>query len=353
MKKLLADLISIKSYSGKEKAIASYIFSFFKEKGAEVFMQDQNVVVHISKGSKTAVIFNAHMDTVEVQDIASWHTDPFTLSETKDRYFGLGVSDEKVSIAILMELYQEFISSKIDIFLVFVANEEIDGAGSKSFADYFQKKHGYEKAYCIICEPRNAKYLGIGNKGNIFFEFTQKGISCHASEAKKGDNAIMGLMKKVPEIFHGFEKFKEEEEDANLGFPTIAYPTVIKGGSSVNTVPDTCIAYGDIRTTPKTHEMIKGYINGFKEVKIISETKAYVNKDKVLLGIFAKLGIKYKRCTAGSNDAVFFGDIGISSVVFGAGNEEACHISNEFCEMKNIEKTKRIYLGLVEQLTYS
>jgi acetylornithine deacetylase/succinyl-diaminopimelate desuccinylase-like protein len=349
MKKILADLISIKSYSGKEKAIASYIFSFFKEKGAEVFMQEQNVIVHIKKDSKTVVIFNAHMDTVEVQDIASWDTDPFTLTETKDKYFGLGVSDEKISIAILMELYDEFISSEIDIFLVFVANEEIDGSGSKSFASYFKKNYGYEKTYCIICEPRNARYLGIGNKGNIFFEFTQKGKSCHASEAKKGENAIEMLIKKIPAILIDFEKHVEIDKD--LGLPTIAYPTMIKGGSSVNTIPDTCIAYGDIRTTPATHEKIKDYISSFKEVKITSETKAYVNKDKKLIDIFRRLGIKDKKCTSGSNDAVFFGEIGISSVVFGAGNEEACHVANEFIEIKNIEKTKKIYLEIIKKLT--
>ncbi|MEK6916560.1 MAG: M20/M25/M40 family metallo-hydrolase [Nanoarchaeota archaeon] len=350
MKQLLNDLIAIKSYSGDEKRISEYIYSFFKNKNANVFEQDGNIVVYIKNNSKTAMIFNAHMDTVKVQDISQWNTDPFELVEKDGKYYGLGVSDEKISIAILMDIYDELMNSNLDIFLVFVVKEEIDGSGSKSFAEYFINNYNYKNVYCIICEPRNAKYIGMGNKGNIFFEISAKGKAAHSSQLELGKNAIDALFKKIKNLKKDIAKY--EEYDDKLGNVTIACPTIISGGSSVNTIPDNCIAMGDVRTTPNTHQKIINFLNNNDEIKIFSETKPYIlEEENVLVKVFNKLGIKEKQYTTGSNDAVFFGMLCIPAIVFGAGNEETIHKPNENVEIKNIEKTKKIYLSLVKELT--
>ena len=348
LKEILKKIISIQSYSGNEKELADYIKNYFKEKNAKVYENDGNIVVHLKKGSNNAIIFNAHMDTIKVQDLNEWQTNPFELTEKEGKYFGLGVSDEKVSIAILMDMFNELNDSKIDVFLVFVKMEEVDGSGSKSFAEYFKNNYKYDKSFCVICEPRNAKFIGLGNKGNIFFEIFAEGKSVHSSTPEYGENAIDKVIKKIQILKNEFHKYQKDCE--KLGKATIACPTIINGGSSINTIPNKCTAHGDIRTNVFCHKEMLGLLkkyNGF--IKIISSNEPYLLDEKnEIVKMFEAIGITKKTYTTGSNDALFFGKIGIPSIVFGAGNEEMCHKPNEFVEIDNINKTKKTYIELVK-----
>lgn len=340
MKELLKKLIAIKSPSKEEKKLAKFIKEYFKKNKFKVLEHEGNIIVHMNNNSNKCILFNAHMDTVKAQ--GEWRTDPCTLTESNGKYYGLGVSDEKVSIAILMKLallLKNNPNIHSDIILIFVVEEETSGKGSVDFIKFFQDNWHYKESACIICEPRNASYLGVGSKGNIFFKAKFKGHSCHSSEPNKGDNAIINAMK--------FKLNLDTAED-KLGPATIAYPTKILGGSTINSVPDLCITYGDIRTNTLVHENILNQLQNLKFIEILSESKPYLASSKKLISAFHTLGITEQTTTHGSNDAVFFENAGIPTVIFGAGNEECCHISNEFVEIKNIQKTKDIYLQFCE-----
>lgn len=348
---ILADLIGIQSYSGEEENIAQYIENYCTNKQLTVIRYKGNVLVHIKKNAKKALIFNCHMDTVPLHGKEHWNTNPFKLSKDEHNYYGLGVSDEKISIAITLAMIDYFKASDIqlDIFLMFVIKEEIDGTGSLIMTNYFKDNYSFDTTYAIVCEPRNAQFLGIGNKGSIFFELHSTGVSCHASEPRLGKNAITYLLSRITQINTQVESlFQNDEIFSN---PTICFPTMIHGGNAVNIIPENARAKGDIRTTPAIHQKIVSFLEDQPDITIISEIKpCYQDPNDELVAAFNTAGIIQKTTTNGSNDMIFHTQVGHSTIVFGAGAEEACHIVNEFCPIINVDKTIDIYKKVCEQL---
>ncbi len=347
-KELLSKLVSIPSHSGSEQSILQYIKQFFIEKNITPIEHDGNLIVHINNHSNKVLIFNAHMDTVPIPDPTHWDTQPYQLVEQQETYVGHGVSDEKVSIAILMELLPCFMAASCDIILTFVVNEEKDGSGSKSVVEYITTHFSYKTIACIICEPTNASWVELGNKGNIFFSLTTRGKSAHGSKPEEGENAIMKMLETVQKLQAGF---KEQMVSCPfLGAPSLAFPTTIAGGTAVNTIPDTCIATGDIRTNGECHERILQFLKqAHPEIKVLTETKPYIlDSGHFLIKLFEQVGIALKKYTTGSNDAVFFGQAGIPTIVFGAGNKEAIHKPNEYVSIEHIEKTKKVYAAVTD-----
>ncbi|HLC85278.1 MAG TPA: M20/M25/M40 family metallo-hydrolase, partial [Candidatus Nanoarchaeia archaeon] len=343
LKILLQKLVAIPSFSGKEIELATSIKKYFVDKGASIIEHEGNVMAHIKKGSQNAIIFNAHMDTVRPGDASLWKTDPLVLSESDGKYFGLGIGDEKVSIALLMDIFDDLAKTNIDVFLAFVVKEEIDGSGSKTFVDYFKKNYTYDKVFCVLCEPTDGEYVELGNKGNIFFEITAQGKSAHSSRPEEGENAVIKLVNTIDSLQGEFKKNNKFCD--KLGPATFACPTVIQGGSSVNVIPDICVAKGDIRTNSLCHDDMVTLLTSDPSIQVISETKPYLLDDShPFVMVFEKIGITQKKYTTGSNDAIFFGMAGIPTLVFGAGTKASIHKPNEFVEIKNIDKTNNIYL---------
>ncbi|MCP4370889.1 MAG: YgeY family selenium metabolism-linked hydrolase, partial [Deltaproteobacteria bacterium] len=72
------DLVKIKSYSGDEKKIIEFI----KEKMVELNYDDMlidsmgNLVGRIGNGERI-IMFDSHVDTVEVNDVSEWTHPPF------------------------------------------------------------------------------------------------------------------------------------------------------------------------------------------------------------------------------------------------------------------------------------
>ncbi len=354
IKEVLSKLVGIKSLSGSENKIKDFLLDYFNDNGVDAVVQNGNVVVHLKNNSDKCLIFNAHIDTVDIGDISLWDSDPLTLVEKDGKYFGLGVSDEKISVAMLMDLILELKSSSLDsdIFFVFVVNEEIDGSGSESFVNYFVKNYDYDDVSCVLCEPTNASFIELGNKGNIFLEVIARGKSGHSSRPFDAVNAVdimFDTIKKSRDIIKGIGLKSEQ-----LGETTIAAPTKISAGGSVNKIPDLCTAIFDIRTIPETHDLVMGLLGaGVSSNDVMLRFYAnpcrpsLTSESEDVVKLFEDVGIKEKRYTPGSNDACFFTNVGIPCVVFGAGSKECIHKPNEYVVVDNISKAKKVYLEVI------
>jgi len=94
------DLVKIKSYSGDEKKIIECI----KEKMNELDYDDVtidsmgNIVGCIGNGQPT-IMFDSHVDTVEVNDFSEWTHPPFDGVIEDGRLHGRGSVDMKSSAA--------------------------------------------------------------------------------------------------------------------------------------------------------------------------------------------------------------------------------------------------------------
>lgn len=360
--KILKQLIQIKSYSGQEKKLADFIMDFCKKNNLPAENQDGNIIIKYLVGSQKCLIFNAHLDTVKEGSISSWTYPPFGKESgviNDEKMYGLGASDDKGGITSLLLLALEYKNKKppLDLFITFVVNEEIDGSGTESFANYFMDKFAknYNDVSVVITEPTNCNSIEIGHRGNIFIKVKTTGNSGHSSNPDKIKiHSIEKMIKIVSKIKRLKKELKMFYFDNILGYPTICLTGFNSLKTSVNKVPSDCFTTWDVRTTPLLHnkfiDILEKKLGHDVGIELIGKPVNYglTEKNSKIVNIFKKivndLEIKISSC---SNDMAFFTSIGIPAVTFGPGNKEAIHKENEYIELKNIKKSLDVYKDLI------
>ncbi len=362
---ILQKLISIKSFSGQEDHIQKVIFGNIKSYKFKPFYVGKNVVVKIkSKNSKSALIFNSHVDTVSAGNLALWNSSPFLGFINNDKIYGLGASDEKASIAVSLKLIEIF-SKEVpdcDLWMTFVVNEEVDGSGTKEFIKWFDKNHKseYQNIAGVLGEPTNLEKIEIGHKGNLFVKATATGDSGHGSQPQViKKHAIKLIYKLIDKLNKENRVWKKNYKNEFMGIPTISLTAIIGGDiNSPNKFADTCIAAFDIRTTPEVHTKAFDLINNIAKsidpsIKIEflypSASYGYTSKEEVIVKIVKKITNANLLSSFGSNDMCFFTKVGIPAVVFGAGEPSCIHKPNEYCEIKNLDKCVDFYKEIIKE----
>ncbi len=185
------DLVRIKSYSGQEEEIIRFIEQKMKELGYDEVTVDSmgNVLGRIGEGGKS-ILFDSHVDTVEVNDEKEWDVPPFSGEIVNGRLHGRGSVDMKSSIAA--SIYAGAIAKKRGLNAgktVYVSctvfEEDCDGENLK----HLFKELDLRPDYVVICEPSNNKIV-LGHKGKLQVSIKTQGVSAHGSAPEKGVNAV-------------------------------------------------------------------------------------------------------------------------------------------------------------------
>ena len=94
---LMKSLIGIKSVTGEEGQLRSFVHQWLSSNGIPVIKQNSNLVVAFCNNNPNGLMFNAHMDTVTPGDISNWRYPPFGEGSgviKNKKMYGLGASDE-------------------------------------------------------------------------------------------------------------------------------------------------------------------------------------------------------------------------------------------------------------------
>jgi len=361
-KNLLADLVKIESYSGQEGTLASFIMDWTYKHGIKTEKQNGNVVIRFVVNSTKVLIFNAHMDTVKPGNENLWPYPPTGMNSgvTKNgKLYGLGASDDKAAIASLLTLAVQLQKSPppIDIFIVFVTNEETDGSGSQSFVQYFQKKCAahYQNVATIIGEPTDLETVEIGQRGNMFLQITTKGDSGHGSQPQNiKTHAVMENIKAIEKITMLGKSLSEMYSDPVLGKPSFCLTGIQSDASSPNTISSGCSSTWDIRTTPKIHSKVIPLLQKTlgKNVKITHLGKpapfGFTSPDSKIVRSLQNFVPDVKvTVSPGSNDICFFTAASIPAVAFGPGQKDTIHKPNEYVQLHKVIDAVDLYKRLI------
>ena len=366
LQKSISEIIKISSLSGHERNLADYLFTRLLVSGHKPQKQDGNVILRIAGKDETkAVVFNAHMDTVSPGALSLWKFPPYGKDagiHSAGKVYGLGASDDKASLAVLLCVANDLVVNKpaIDTWITFVKEEETGGDGTKSFIEWFQK-NGWMKKYTelsvIICEPTDMNEVRIGHRGNFNASITVKGEGGHGSQPhliKK--QAIMDTIKIIEALKKLEKDWQKKYSDSVLGNPSIAITSMHSGDSfSPNKFPDSATITIDVRTTQKLDKVAFGFIQTLMkkydaEVSLIYHPAppGYTDPKSKIVEITKKLVGKVG-LGKGSTDLCFFSELGIPGVILGPGTRDIIHKANEYCEMKKLEKGVKIYLKLISK----
>ena len=347
-----------------EKEIAEFIYNYLNEIGLspkKIGHENRpNVVVEIGKGK--TIVFNGHMDTVPIGE--GWKFNPF--GEIKDgKIYGRGSLDMKGSLACFIKMLEELIKYESNlqnkVQVQFVVDEEV-GACSE-FGTKLLINKGYTGDFVIVGEP-GIKRITIAHKGLLRFKITSLGESIHTGFKEwelglKGKNAITEMMKLTDKLN---KEIKKLEYPLDEYFPerkpiVFSFPTIIKGGVSINIVPNKCEAFGEIRYLPtvdieEVEKIIKDLCNEFgAEYKCLLKIPAWKSQKTEMHEfikeiIYKETGklLEFEGCGAAC-DIWMFNKPGC---IIGPEGKNP-HAPNEYVEIESLEKIKNIYFKIATE----
>ncbi len=244
----MKDLISIPGVSAKEEGVAQRIIFEMNNLGFNDVKRDDygNVIGRIGFGPRR-IVFDSHIDTVDVGNPKAWKSDPFVAREEDGFIYGRGASDNHNGTVVQVygaKLFSDLQFRKEDfsIFVVgSVQEEDCDGLGLK-----YALQHSIQDVHYVCLGESTSLDVYRGHRGRMELNVVAQGISCHGSAPERGENAVYKMAKLVTEIE---ELNKHLKRDSFLGKGTCAVSFIDCQTPSLCAVPDGCRIHIDRRLT--------------------------------------------------------------------------------------------------------
>ncbi|WP_408639964.1 YgeY family selenium metabolism-linked hydrolase [Diplocloster agilis] len=381
--RLCKKLISHRSYSGEEMAVADELRMYMEKAGFDGITVDRygNMIGSI-RGARPGkkLLFDGHMDTVPVQDSGKWSHDPFEPVVEGGRLYGRGATDMKGAIAGFMAAARFFAEdTKRDfpgeIYVAGVVHEEcFEGVAARSISNMVKPD------YVVIGEASDLN-VKIGQRGRAEIVLETFGKPAHSANPEKGINAIYQMSKLIQAIR---QIIPPEHPVLGKGILEL---TDIKSspypGASV--VPEYCRATYDRRLlVGESKESVLAPIRevlekleredaefsagvSFAVGEEICYTGEHIAGERFFPGWLQEeqepfiqdvvrqlksMGYepditRYNFCTNGSHYA---GEAGIPTIGLGPSVESLAHTIDEYVEVEQLVKASECYYGIMKAL---
>jgi putative selenium metabolism hydrolase len=246
--RFLADLIGIPSLSRRENSVVERIGAEMTDLGFDEVSVDGlgSVIGRIGDGP-VHIVFDSHIDTVDVGDPASWKSEPFEARIENGILYGRGASDNKAATASMVHgaaLIRRLglDTSRFTLHVVgTVQEEDCDGLA----LEYLLKNEIPGAEVVVLGEATNLDVYR-GHRGRAEFAVHTRGRAAHASAPDRGVNAIYRMQPIIQQV----EQLNARlASDPFLGKGTVVLSKIEAQTPSINAVPDGCTVYLDRRLT--------------------------------------------------------------------------------------------------------
>lgn len=373
--KFLTDFIAINSVTYNEGNAVNFLADKMKEFGYDEVRIDPvgNVIGRIGSG-KTVLLYDSHIDTVEVGDPADWGMEDPLKAEIKDGVLrGRGAVDDKGCLAGITFAGKAIKALGLeDDFTLWISGsiseEDVEGSCVKAMTE---ENTDIKPDYILVAESSTNRLMR-GHKGRALIRITVPGKCAHASAAWRGDNA---LIKALP-IIESIDKFNDFVEDPFLGKGTIEVTKVDCKTPSLNTIPGEAVITCDRRIScgesidellaevKPFYESIPGVkaeidnesittYTGY-EINAVDYFPSWVmeeNDPYIQAGVAAYEGLfgkkpevtKWDFCT---NATHLCGRMGIPAMGYGPGDETLCHGTQDKVPVDELLDAIKLYAAL-------
>ncbi|SMB99462.1 putative selenium metabolism hydrolase [Thermanaeromonas toyohensis ToBE] len=365
----LRDIVAIPSPNGSIGQVVQRIAEEMKKLGYDDVFFDHmgNVVGRIGRGEKV-LLYDSHVDTVDVADPSQWEWDPYQGKIENGIFYGLGACDEKGSTPGMV--YGLKIARDLGLLEGYTAyyfgnlEEVCDGIAPHSLVETDKIRPDF----VVIGEPTNMR-IYRGHRGRIEMKVVTKGRTCHASAPERGENAVYKMAPIIEAISQMGAEFLE---DPFLGKGSIAVTDIHCKTPSINALPDECTIFIDRRLTfGETWEMAVEQVRkvaepygGEVEVLIYDEpsyngfvfkvdkyfpawalpeehflVQAGVETCEKLYGYKPEIG----KWVFSTNGIYWMGKANIPAIGFGPGNEIYAHTVKDQVPLDDVVKATEFY----------
>lgn len=369
-------LIRIRSVFGHERELAEFIKARMEQLDYDAVEIDAmgNVIGRIGAPQRPAIILDAHMDTVEVNDAERWSRPPFG-GEIHDGFlYGRGAADMKSSLAACVYAAVAARQAVLDkgktaYITCTVCEECCDGEGLR----YVLTEGGIKPFQVMICEPSGNRIM-LGHQGKAQIRIVTHGISAHGAAPQLGKNAVYEMAGIIDRVEQLNQELQKRDDSGTLTLSDIRCTC-----ASPNAVPDTCSISLDRRLAfAETERTVTNEMES-----LIRAKQAEWAYDEVHMKSWTGYDIHYRplhmpwrismehplaaSCTAAyrkafadkepvfdywnfSTNAVAPVSMGIPTIGFGPGDPLCAHTVDERCNVEEILEAFRFYAVLLETI---
>ncbi|HKA25820.1 MAG TPA: succinyl-diaminopimelate desuccinylase [Gaiellaceae bacterium] len=320
-------LVNIPSVSRSEAEAMAYVRA---QLPLEPVWSTEDVLFATSRRTpgRPLVVLAGHVDTVPAQGNLPGRIDDGTV-------IGLGASDMKGGIAVMLELADWAASGKLELDLgfLFFTREELPAEESPVPGFLEASREAKEAALVVVLEPTDNE-LHLGCVGNLSAGLTFHGASAHSARPWTGENAIHKAAATLAPLA---ELEPLDVEVDGLVFREVVSVVAIEGGIADNVIPDRCLAglnyrYAPGRTRDEAEARIRELAGG-ADVEILGNSPpAHVVLDRPLVTRLREAGGLAVRPKQAWTPVAQFAEAGLDAVNFGPGGTRYAHRVDEQVE---------------------
>jgi succinyl-diaminopimelate desuccinylase len=345
---LTADLVAIPSVSFEERPLVDHLEAALRRVGwLQTERVGDNLVARTALGRRQRVILAGHTDTVAPNGNERPRVEA-------DRLYGIGATDMKGGLAVMLELATSLAAPEVDVSFVFYAREEVASAHSGLKEIAAARPDLLEGDVALLGEPTLGA-LEAGCQGSLRLRVRLRGERAHTARPWMGRNAIHRL----GALLTAVDAYEERCPDLQgCQFREALQAVAVEGGVAGNVVPDRVEVTLNHRFAPDrsaqqaeahVREVIAMSLEEGDEIEVVDVAHpAAPSLDHPLIAaLVARNGLPV-RAKLGWTDVAFFAQRGVPAANFGPGDATIAHTADEYVERADLE---RVHGALRDLLT--
>jgi acetylornithine deacetylase len=324
-----------------------------------------NLVVAVGPESddREGLVLSGHMDVVPAEE-SGWRSDPFTLTESGDRYVGRGTADMKGFLALAANRLAAADASALrrPLALLFTYDEEVGTLGARRFTETFTPIARLPR-HVVIGEPTALRVVRA-HKGMVRLRLEFTGRAAHSGYPHLGRSAIEPAARAIVALSVLRRALEAERPPNGEVFPDVPFVALnvgtVAGGSAANVIPDRCEVHLGIRVLPgmtvddiaaRVRAAVAGAVEEPFALEPVSESPAMLLDPDAPIhrALCEAVGQRESHSVMFASDAGWLQRAGFESVLFGPGSIEVAHQPNEFLPVEEFRRAGEVLDGLIHR----
>ena len=335
---LTAELVDIASESRHEQELVAWLEADLATRPwLELTRVGDNLVARTDLGRAQRLILAGHTDTVPANGNERARV-------VGDRLYGLGATDMKSGLAVMLEAARTIDEPAVDVTYVFYAREEIEAAAS-GLAELFAARPDLLVGdAALLGEPTSAT-IEAGCQGTLRLRVELTGVRAHSARPWMGRNAVHRL----GGILTALAAYEERRPVLDgCEYREALQAVRVQGGVAGNVVPDHVELLLNHRFAPDrdavaaeahVREVLEPWLEPGDVVELVDlAVGAPPDLDHPLLAALRTRNDLAVHAKLGWTDVSRFAQHGIPATNFGPGDATLAHTADEHVERADLER---------------